>query len=115
MQRRQSHSRRAWNDTGSWSKCLHRLEVLEEFALRTAATFVRIPAHLSSEKTTLLKWTAGTKRQATCCSHHPTLSYIRVWYRCQDAGNGVITHWSRFAGTWENILRMCDPHEGTPF
>ncbi|KAI1789834.1 hypothetical protein LXA43DRAFT_1095917 [Ganoderma leucocontextum] len=113
--RRQSHARRAWNDIATWSQCLLKLAYLEEFALRTAAAFVHLPANVSAEKSTLLKWTSGTQRQAKHRPRHPTLNHIRVWYRCRDPGNGVITHWSRYTGAWQNTLLMHDPHENTLF
>ncbi|KAI1782176.1 hypothetical protein LXA43DRAFT_906548 [Ganoderma leucocontextum] len=113
--RRQSHSRRAWNDVARWSGWLSKLTYLEELALRTAASVVRNAANVNCEKATLLRWISGTQRQAKHRPRHPTLSHIRVWYRCRDVGNSVITHWSRYTGTWENTLLLRDPLPTTLF
>ncbi|PIL35039.1 hypothetical protein GSI_02826 [Ganoderma sinense ZZ0214-1] len=113
--RRQSHSRHAWNDVVRWSGWLLKLEYLEELALRTAAEVVRRPAIISSEKAALLQWISGTQRQAKHRPQHPTLTSIRVWYRCRDANHGVITNWSRYTGTWENTLLLRNPLPTTLF
>lgn len=113
LQRRRTHARRPWNDFAAWSRSLSKLKALEDFALRTASPFTYCPSSVASEKTILMRWvTINTKHSPL---EHPTLSCLRLWYRSLDANNGIITLWSKYSGTWENIHRTVGPPVGAMF
>ncbi|KAI0688943.1 hypothetical protein C8Q76DRAFT_635134, partial [Earliella scabrosa] len=105
-------SRRMWNHATRWARSLFRLEHLEDLALRTASTFVRVPSSVANEKRTVVKWTTKTSRPSRSTVRkdpHPTLTSVRVWYRCEEPGGGILTNWSKYSGSWRNIARMSDP------
>ncbi|KAI0755753.1 hypothetical protein C8Q74DRAFT_1441953 [Fomes fomentarius] len=102
--RRMLHARRAWNDARAWAHVLKKLDFLEDFALRTASSITRAPYKIASEQKTLLKWT-NTSSRATGIHEHPTLTFLRVWYRCLEPNGGITTCWSKTSGSWRNISR----------
>ncbi len=94
-----------------------RLDFLEELALRTASPLTYSPT-IVSEKATLLKWTIRTARSPVSAKQamkHPTLSCLRVWYRCREPGGGVSTCWSKSSGSWQNVFRLAKPPADTLF
>ncbi|RPD67642.1 hypothetical protein L226DRAFT_527732 [Lentinus tigrinus ALCF2SS1-7] len=84
--RRKCHARRAWNDARSWYRSLLRLDALEDLALRTAAAFIHYPT-AAAERQIVLRWVAKRlnvpSSDRLACAH-PTLSFIRIWYRSGD-------------------------------
>ncbi|KAI0755730.1 hypothetical protein C8Q74DRAFT_1222097 [Fomes fomentarius] len=102
--RRMLHARRAWNDARAWAHVLKKLDFLEDFALRTASSITRAPYKIASEQKTLLKWT-NTSSRAAGIHEHPTLTFLRVWYRCLEPNGGITTCWSKTSGSWRNISR----------
>ncbi|KAI0709164.1 hypothetical protein C8Q76DRAFT_626689, partial [Earliella scabrosa] len=106
-QRRGTNVRRAWTDGQTWHNSLCALTRLESLALRTASPLIRDPADLAQEREVVLRWVLGEGLEAL--QGHLMLSYVRIWYRTQTPGNGVITHWSRASGSWRNIVSQVHP------
>ncbi|KAI0708442.1 hypothetical protein C8Q76DRAFT_799707 [Earliella scabrosa] len=116
--RRDTQSRRSWNHSTRWSNSLFRLDRLEDFALRTASELTSSPSSPAKELQTVRKWSTKItrpSRSAACKHSHPSLRFLRLWYRCEEAGGGIMTHWSKTSGKWRNTSRMCNPPLDEPF
>ncbi|KAI0735940.1 hypothetical protein C8Q76DRAFT_792425 [Earliella scabrosa] len=116
--RRNVQSRRSWNHSTRWSNSLFRLDCLKDFALRTASELTSPPMSVAKELLTVKKWSTKITRpsRSVVCKHaHPTLTYLRLWYRCEEAGGGIMTSWSKTSGTWRNTSRISNPPPDTPF
>ncbi|KAI0744428.1 hypothetical protein C8Q76DRAFT_788965 [Earliella scabrosa] len=111
-------SRRVWNHASRWSKSLFRLDRLKDLRLRTAATFTGLSTSLDTEQATVIKWSTKMTRPSpsTVLKHsHPALMYLRVWYRCEQPGGGILTSWSKGSGRWKNVGRMLNTPPDQPF
>ncbi|RPD57899.1 hypothetical protein L226DRAFT_474393 [Lentinus tigrinus ALCF2SS1-7] len=109
-------TRRAWNDTTTWSKALLGLPLLEEFMLRTTSKLVQRSGSEDEERKTFVRWTSGL-RSATRGqpNHHPALYHIGVWYSADDDDRGVVTHWSKCGQNWCHMSTMLNPPQGYEF
>ncbi|KAI0716869.1 hypothetical protein C8Q76DRAFT_795109 [Earliella scabrosa] len=116
--RRDSQSRRSWNDTVRWAKSLFKLDRLTDLALRTAAPLTGLRPSAVNELRVVKKWSTKTTRpsRSVVRTHeHPTLKYVRMWYRCEEPGGGILSSWSKTSGTWRSLNRKRNPPLDEPF
>ncbi|KAI0686205.1 hypothetical protein C8Q76DRAFT_699033 [Earliella scabrosa] len=116
--RRNDQSRRSWNDSTRWAKCLFRLDSLSDLALRTASSLTGPLSTPANELRTVKRWSSKRSRpsRSVVLTHeHPTLKYVRVWYRCEQPGGAILTSWSKTSGKWRNSNRLRNPPPDVPF
>ncbi|TFK79940.1 hypothetical protein K466DRAFT_605746 [Polyporus arcularius HHB13444] len=114
--RGRTSTRRAWNNTATWSKDLLSLPLLEELMLRTGSTLVRRSASEDEERKAIMRWVSGLRSATRGRPHyHPSLYHIGVWYRSDDNDNGVVTHWSQHAGAWVRASILLHPPQDYDF